>query len=164
MALIKSKRYPEADTYVGYIHHTADIFQTTRFSGLDSTADKIISTVETEMSKASAHLLEIGVYSEKTWWGIIPTYTLTVECKYYLPGESLGTSFPIPAIVWAILAILALIAFVYYTKRKFDIIEKYGYAPWYSGIFGGVTLLIIAGAGAFLTIKYLVPYLSKKME
>jgi len=169
MTLIKSKRYPEYDTYVGLIHHTSLETKVTRFPGLDSIASKITtSAVEYEIYKEGGKILEVSVYSENSWWTIIPTYTITVEFKWYLPGEftlgeeSLIAPAIIASILWAIAAILAIIAVIYYTKRNYDTIEQYGYPPWYESIFGKVALVLIAGAGAYAIYK-LTPYLYQKI-
>lgn len=171
--LIKSKRYPEADTYSGYIHHSTIEDTVARFPGLDTIASKIISeAVESEISKSGGRLLEVAVYSKNSWWGIIPTYIITTEIKWYLPGEisrelslgdaKLAVQAIIIAVVVAIAAIYIMWKIAHIFDRHYDVVEKYGYAPWYSSMFGSLTLLIIAGAGAYLIIRY-GPSLYKKI-
>lgn len=171
MVLIKSKRYPEYFSYSGPIHHTSLEAKITRFSGLDSMANEIINNaVEGEVYKENGKMLEVLVYYENSWYGIIPTYTITVEFKWYLPGEFAlgieGDTLLAPAIIasilWSIAGILAILAIVYYTKRRYDAIEQHGYPPWYESIFGKITLVLIAGAGAYAVVK-LTPYLYKKV-
>jgi len=167
MALIKSKRYPEFYTYVGSIHHTTIEYQIPRIPGLTWIANRIITeAVEYEINKGGGELLEVAIYSENTWYSIIPTYTIKTEFKWYLPGElTLGfeeRTFSVTAIIIAIVALIGILFGFYYTKRHYDTIEQHGWPPWYESIFGKVALVLIVGAGAYAIVK-LTPYLYQKI-
>lgn len=168
MALIKSKIYPEYYTYVGDANKSTIIFQVTRFPGLDSVASTIITTaVEYEINRNNARLLEVAVYSDNTWWGIVPTYTITTEFKWYQPGVALGEAALEPLtliaiIAAAIAAIIISIAAIVIFSKYFNIVEKHGWPPWYESMFGKIALVLIAGAGAYAIIK-LVPYIYEKI-
>lgn len=156
MALIKSRRYPEYDTYKGYIHHSSIICKTPRVPGLDSLASRIIiECVETEIINAGGRLLETAVYSENSWWGIIPTYTINIKIKWYIPGEY---SLKEQALIadWVLVAIIAAVTLIIlvYVSEYYDAVERFGYPPWYSGPFGGLTLLLLAAGGLYLVITF----------
>lgn len=164
MALITSKRYPEFYTYIGKVHHTTIKYQINIISGLNVLGSRIITdAIEGEIYKEGGKILEASVYCDYSWWGIIPTFTITTEFKWYLPGETFGVEpLSVTAIIIAIVAVLAIIFGFYYTKRYFDVVEKHGYPPWYESIFGKVALVLVAGAGAYAIYKF-TPYLYQKI-
>lgn len=159
MGLIKHKRYSEADVYRGLIHHTVIEYQIPRIPWLDALAASIITyAVEKEIYRGGGVLLETAIYSEKTWYGIIPTNTITTDLKWVLAGEAAlskrEAELSVTAIIIAIVAAIGFLVGAYFIKRYYDTIEQYGYPPWYSTVTGGIALLGIVAVGGFLVYTF----------
>lgn len=169
MALIKSKRYPEYYTYVGPANLSTIEYKVARFPGLDSLSSRIITqAVEYEVNRNNAKLLEVAVYSENSWWGIIPIYVIKITFKWYSLGVVIGEA-PliepvtlIGIIAVAVATIFISIAAIVYFWTSYNVKIKHGYPPWYEGIFGKVALVLIVGAGAYALVK-LTPGLYRKI-
>ena len=151
LGLVKHKVYPGYETYQGRASRATLKFKGLRIPFGDSIISWLVEeAVEAQTRLGGGEMLELKIWAEKDWWGIIPTYKWTIEWSFYDRGLSLGQPRSLiapPVIIAAIVAVIGLFAIVWILKEVKEII--WGPAG-NGGVISSFTTLALVGGGLYL--------------
>jgi len=164
MVLVKHIRYPDYYNYDGRAYQARIMFHSVRLPYFDD----IVNWIATEAVEAQVWLkkgvpLELKIWAVESSWHGIPTYIWTIEWSYYMRtlgygDESLGWS----AVLYAVIALLTIIALVFLFKEIKEIIWGSGEGPVNGGLVGQIGKAIIYGSISFAGVYLLIHYLRGK--
>ncbi len=152
--MVKHKKYPDYDTYVGNAQRATLKFHSLRVPF----GENIINWLTTEAVEAQTwigggKMLELKIWAyEDSWYGI-PSYEWTIEWSYFDRGLSLGQAptlvtplaVPIVMAVVIVIGIFALVLLVAVTKGFWH--EVFGENGGIASKFGSLMLI---GGGLYL--------------
>jgi len=167
MALVKHKEYPAFQNYKGKAYTATIGFHSLRLPYIDDVINWIVKTaVEAQVWLKDGELIKLDIWMEESSWKGIPTYRWIVEWTYYI--KTLSYSYEIQtlgwqAIVYGVLAILTIVALVFFIKQVKELVWGYGgEVPEGETIFDKIGKMIMYGGFAFAGTYLLVYYLKKR--
>lgn len=158
MGLVERKIYPDYYSYRGKAFEGNLVFHTIRLEFLNDAIEWVATEVlEYAVNSKNGKMLDLSIYLEEDWWGIIPTYRWTLKWNFYIPGVSLGQATAGAGIILAlIISLLGLIAIYFVLQQVKEII----WGPTNGngdGIIPDLTTLLIVGGVVALGFVLLIP-------
>ena len=164
MALVKHIKYPDYYNYDGRAYQARVVFHSVRFPYFDDVVEWIATeAIEAQIWLKKGVPLELKIWAVESSWHGIPTHIWTIEWSYYMRTLGYGNeSLAWPAVFYAVLALLTIIALVFLFKQIKEIIWGPGEGPVDGGLVGQIGKAVLYGCISFAGVYLIINYVRSK--